>query len=134
MSFLPRLHSKSIYLMIYSYVSSKPTFHRSLHALSPAARAFLLSTHSYADLYLHPLDRLVVESVSTLSEFKVDAMVGDGAGGLWLYDKMQGVLREGRWKDGWSGREVRVHEKEAEERYDLVHMVVVNKGTVVIVR
>ena len=66
MSFLPRLHSKSIYLVIYSYVSSKPSFHRSLHALSPSARAFLLATHSYADLYLHPLDRLVIESVSTL--------------------------------------------------------------------
>ena len=88
--------------MIYSYVSSKPSFHRSLHALSPASRLFLLSTHSYADLYLHPLDRLVSESVSTLNGVKVDAMVGDDEGGLWLYDKMQGVLKVGRWsEDGW---------------------------------
>jgi hypothetical protein len=61
-------------------------------------------------------------------------MVGDGEGGLWLYDKMQGVLKVGRWKDGWSGHEVTVHEKEVEERYEIVHMMVLKKGTVVIVR
>ena len=92
MYFLSRLHSKSIYLMIYSYVFSHPSFHRSLHALSPSARLFLVHTHSYADLYLHPLDRLVVESVCS-SPFKVEARVGDGEGGAWLYDKMEGVLR-----------------------------------------
>jgi hypothetical protein len=101
MHFLSRLHSKSIYLMIYSYVFSHPSFHRSLHALSPSARLFLVHTHPYADLYLHPLDRLVVETVSSLYGFKVDAMVGDGEGGIWVYDKMVGVLRYGRWKDGW---------------------------------
>jgi len=102
MSFLSRLHSKSIYLMIYSYVFSKPSFQRSLYALSPASRLFLVHTYPYSDLYLHPLDRLVVESVSSLKDFKVDAMVGDGEGGIWLYDKMQGVLRYGMWKDGWT--------------------------------
>ncbi len=49
---------------------------------------------------------------------------------------MQGLLREGSWKDGWIkwGHEVNVHDKGLECGYELVRMVVVNKETVVIVR